>query len=251
MKRAAHRRPYVLYLLLISLTAPISAVEISGLPTNPEDWVCADPNPVMDPKEWCGKERTRRAPAELPTGPEWMSDVAGKNAFDSALKDFLVGLEYREKGLDWYGDMNWRLTGPIVGALPSGGEFSGSSYGAHPAVRIYYSPEVMDWLCSGREGQIEPGAMIIKEMRNLEKTAITAPDNCMEITADQEPTSWAVMVKGNGETADDWYWANPTNSRNDPGKPTCSNSKHTSLLVAIYSIFFPCPEEWKKIELPS
>lgn len=203
---------------------PTGAAEetASPLPPDPADWVCADPEPTIDPATWCETAREPRQSAQLGAAPALLNDVDGKNAFDTALKNFLVGLDYREKGLDWYGDANWRLTGPIVGPLPADGAFAGKSYGVHPAVRIYYSPEVVDWLCSDRQGEIAPGGMIIKEMRDLDKTPITAPDQCMEIPTDEplEPTSWTVMVKGDGQTVDGWYWANPTNSVNDPDKST-------------------------------
>ena len=63
--------------------------------------------------------------------------------------------------------MNWRLTGPYVGKIGSG-----ESFGTHPAVRIYYSPEVVDWLCNGREGEIPDGAMIVKEMHKINKKLV-------------------------------------------------------------------------------
>src|SRR5262249_18988511 len=80
----------------------------------------------------------------------------------------------------------------------------------HPAVRIYYSPEMIDWLCGGRQGEIPNGAMIIKEMHAIDPTLEIALDDegCMEIRADVVPTSWAVMVKADTASFDGWYWAN-------------------------------------------
>ena len=48
---------------------------------------------------------------------------------------------YRYRDLGWCVDKSLRDTGPYIHHL---------SYGVHPTVRIYYSPEVMDWLRSGR-----------------------------------------------------------------------------------------------------
>jgi hypothetical protein len=73
--------------------------------------------------------------------------------YEPLLFDFLESKQYQE--LDWAYDKRVRDTGPYI---------DGVSYGTHPAVRIYYSPEVYDWLKNGRVGDLPDGAMIIKEM---------------------------------------------------------------------------------------
>src|SRR5690606_6316948 len=97
-------------------------------------------------------------PADLGV-PAAISDLTRKNVFDERLQDFLVNGGYK----DWVHDLTWRLTGPYVGEIPDG-----NSYGVHPAVRIYYSPEVMEWLCGGRKGRIGDNAMLVKEMHNID-----------------------------------------------------------------------------------
>ena len=102
--------------------------------------------------------------------------------------------------------MNWRMTGPYVGVIGKG-EF----YGVHStAVRIYYSPEVIDCLCADRSGEIPDGAMIIKEQHPINESLNIAVDSqgCMDILADVEPTHWTVFIKNKGASKDGWYQGN-------------------------------------------
>src|SRR4029450_691179 len=114
------------------------------LPPDPADWVCADkpPSPA-DLEQWCRDHPDRGRPAQLPVPPP-LSRLADKNAFDvGVLQEFLRRREYVSLG--WQHDLSWRFTGPYVGTIGSG-----DNYGTHPAVRLYYSPEVIDSLCGGR-----------------------------------------------------------------------------------------------------
>ena len=63
----------------------------------------------------------------------------------------------------WTRDKMVRDTGPYIAAEAIGtpGDLD---YGVHPAVRIYYSPEVMTWLKNGRQGVVADGGVIVKEM---------------------------------------------------------------------------------------
>ena len=61
------------------------------------------------------------------------------DAFHDRLLAFLQGTEYVTLG--WCSDKGVRDTGPFV---------NGTYLGTHPAVRVYYSPEVMAWLAGGR-----------------------------------------------------------------------------------------------------
>lgn len=190
---------------------PPAPVELQAFePGDPSTWTC-DPEPIT-PEQiagWCGEHGDRGKPSSLPL-PVGMSDPAAKNAYDETLRKFLRDREYRKLG--WVPDQRWRMTGPYVG--PFGG---GKSYGVHPAVRIWYSPEVVDWMCNGREGPLPDGAMIIKEMHSIKADQLGLDPNadCMrvEIEPDEiEPESWTVMVRAAEQTHDGWYWANPTGS---------------------------------------
>lgn len=192
-----------------------------GLPPNPDDWVCEQsppPVPMERIRAWCDAHPERGERIDLGV-PGSISKLPQKNAFDKRLQDFLAGRRY-DTELGWFSDKTWRLTGPYVGEIGSG-----KSYGVHPAVRIYYSPEMMDWLCGGREGDIPVNAMLIKEMHNIDSSLGIDPNGlCLIVQTppDQiKPTSWTVMTR-NGDSFDGWYWANPANPENSgfvPGNP--------------------------------
>ena len=91
-------------------------------------------------------------------------------------------------------------------------------YGTHPAVRIYYSPEVMDWLNSGRQGDVADGGMIIKEM--FPPPAALYVDPVIGDPPPKDPTTgaspldglisaWTVMVKDRSVAKGGWFYANP------------------------------------------
>lgn len=58
---------------------------------------------------------------------------------EKQLLAYLNTLEYRNLG--WCQDKSVRDTGPLI---------QGTAAILHPAVRIYYSPEVSNWLLNGR-----------------------------------------------------------------------------------------------------
>ena len=187
------------------------------LPENPNDWVCSTESAAEIQQKadaWCkehlpnDKELDWRKRIGFTMMPGEMTDLNKKNAFDGALRKFLRAQVYTQLS-GWGFDQNWRMTGPYVGEFGSG-----QSYGVHPAVRVYYSPEMVDWMCGNRKGEIPIGAMIIKEMANInEDLGIVKPDNCMHIPDDDKriPSSWTVMFRTD-VTHDQWYWANPTNT---------------------------------------
>jgi len=178
------------------------------LPPNPRNWVCQDSLAGATEQqidEFCllNTDKGEPAPPFLQDPPP-ISELDMKNIYDLGLRAFLRERTYAME-LDWSRDMNWRLTGPYVGNIGSG-----ENFGTHPAVRIYYSPEVIDWLCNGREGEIPDGAMIVKEMHSIDESLDIelSKEGCIVITADVEPSSWTVMVKQSGESLDGWYWGN-------------------------------------------
>ena len=186
------------------------------LPADPTQWVCA--GSLMEQTQaqiaqWCQMhpERGQPAPIALQT-PAPLSQLEAKNAYDTAFQTFLRNREYATT-LQWQADLTWRLTGPYVGPIGTG-----MSFGVHPAVRIYYSPEMIDWLCNDRQGTPPDGAMLIKEMHPINPLLNIGldDDGCMEIRADVEPTSWAVMVKADNASFDGWYWANYSAAPQEP-----------------------------------
>lgn len=114
--------------------------DTGGLPDDPSKWICEGTDTPVTPEQigaWCRDHPDRGEPARFATKPATLSDLAAKNAYDQEFRSFLRARTYRALG--WHHDKRWRLTGPYVGDLGTG-----SSYGVHPLVRIYYSPEMVD-----------------------------------------------------------------------------------------------------------
>ena len=124
--------------------------------------------------------------------------------FHDKLLAFLEKTEYVK--LKWCVDKGVRDTGPYVN----------STYlGTHPAVRIYYSPGIMNWLVNGRINDIPNGAMIVKEMYN---PGPAARYEGKPLT----PASWTVMIKDSKASKDGWFWGGLWTS--DPPMPKPSDS---------------------------
>jgi mono/diheme cytochrome c family protein len=188
----------------------------SGLPSNPKKWVCQDSLPATQEEidEWCESHTDRGLPLppELRNPPP-VSDFANYLDYSNRLKNFLTSQSYKDLG--WVSDAHWRLSGPS--ANPPGGNFS-HNYGPHFPLKVYYSPEMVDWLCHGRSGQIPDGAMMVKAMAfysnplsgDLETTV--AADGCMDLQQTTttgmpiSPILWAPMLKSHNSSYDGWLW---------------------------------------------
>ncbi|MBN9416830.1 hypothetical protein ABS71_08825 [bacterium SCN 62-11] len=135
---------------------------------------------------------TANVPNSMPaTGLPLPSQVP-EPVYQARLFAFLEGLDYRTAG--WIKDKSIRDTGPYK---------NGIYYGTHPAVRIYYSPDMMGWLQGGRQGEIPDGSIIIKEM--YPPPAARYPDG--DPKAQLVPKQWTVMVRDKAGAVDGWYWA--------------------------------------------
>ncbi|MFL5330002.1 MAG: cytochrome P460 family protein [Gemmataceae bacterium] len=125
--------------------------------------------------------------------------------FEGVLFPFLNDRRYQSLG--WAVDKNVRDTGPFI---------EGKYYGTHPAVRVYYSQEVISWLRGGRHGPLPDGAVIVKEQypppaaRHVGKSETELWDSL---------ESWTVMVKDSGGSHDGWFWSNPE-------KGQCNTESH-------------------------
>lgn len=110
---------------------------------------------------------------------------------------------------DWVADTQIRDTGPYIAENPlSEGVLD---FGVHPAVRIFYSPNMAAWIEAGRpaEGPRQP-AMLVKEMY------YPPPAARYRLLTDETKrahvTSWTVMLYAPERVADGWFWlygANP------------------------------------------
>jgi len=135
---------------------------------------CAHAGPVPD---------ALRLPPTVPPGEP--------TAIEKRMLAYLSTYRYRELG--WCVDKYVRDTGPYV---------HGQYYGTHPAVRIYYSPEMIAWLRGGRRGVPRDGAVMIKEQ-------YAPPAAIYEGRRDGalRPTDWTVMIRRSSASRDGWFWA--------------------------------------------
>jgi hypothetical protein len=116
--------------------------ELPPLPPNPADWVCQDSLSAVSPAAidaWCSTNANRGLPTLTTLQiPPPLANLLAKNIFDVVFQGFLRRRVY-DTVLGWKHDLSWRLTGPYVGTIGNG-----LSLGVHPAVRVYYSPEMID-----------------------------------------------------------------------------------------------------------
>lgn len=177
----------------------------SNLPKNPRRWTCASSRNGASrfrKKAWCRQTLDRGEPLpSLLRHPPPLSEPILKNAYDIAIQEFAEARAYLDLG--WQHDQSWRFTGPYVGTIGSG-----ENYGTHIAIRVAYSPEVIDWLCDGRRGELPDGAMIVKEMASIDSDLGVELDQegCMTIPGDVTPDSWTIMIKQRDQSRDGWYW---------------------------------------------
>jgi len=142
-------------------------------------------------------------PADLP-----LPSTLPLQTYEQHLYPWLMYRKYAQLG--WAKDKMVRDTGSFV---------DGNYYATHPAVRIYYSPEVTRWLKNGRKGELPDGAMIIKEMfappAVMYQELANAPKyknnpDAYESLLVQLITEWTVMVRDRAGSQDGWFWAAPT-----------------------------------------
>ncbi|MDT5158515.1 MAG: hypothetical protein QOH51_2872 [Acidobacteriota bacterium] len=112
-----------------------------------------------------------------------LPSAVGVVEFERRLIPFLKGRCYQK----WVADREIRDTGPFV---------AGVYYGTHPAVKVFYSPEMWDWVKKkNRHGDAADGATIIKE----QFTPPASPDSPL--------TGWSIMVRDEKGAWDGWYWS--------------------------------------------
>ncbi len=184
-----------------------------AVPEDPSRWVCRE---AVEPdaarvEQFCAEARGR--PLASPEAPATVWDLEKKNAYDLALQALLrnrpyarpCGSESEAGPCGWAADPAWRPTGPYAGPIGAG-----RSIDTHGLVRVFYSPEVVDWLCRGREGALPAGAAVVAEVRPVDPDSGMRADpesGCLS-TVEEElpPASWEVMIKSPGASRDGWYW---------------------------------------------
>jgi cytochrome c553 len=138
----------------------------------------------------------------------YLPSQKGDEVFEKLLSDYTNKGCYKNDPR-WKQDLEVRDTGPFIAGKP---------YGTHNAVRVYYSPEIVKWLGSGKdgdrkEGDIPDGATIIKEMYpNPAQQNVDTKIKCNDPWSDQDPppyrcTGLAIMVRDKKGSWDGWFWS--------------------------------------------
>lgn len=138
----------------------------------------------------------------------YLPSQRGDEVFEKLLSDYTNRGCYKNDSR-WKSDLEIRDTGAFIAGKP---------YGTHNAVRVYYSPEIVKWLGSGKdsdrkEGDIPDGATIIKEMYpNPAQQTIDTKIKCNDPFGDQDPppyrcTGLAIMVRDKKGSWDGWFWS--------------------------------------------
>ncbi|MEA2163328.1 MAG: hypothetical protein QOK37_1455 [Thermoanaerobaculia bacterium] len=114
--------------------------------------------------------------------------------FETALRAFLTARCFETLG--WTHDPFVRDTGPYI---------DGNYYGTHPAVRVWYSPDVATWMgyppAKRATTSIAENAIIVKEMFSPPAADYSVPPK----PSDSE--GYTVMVRDTGGSFDGWYWS--------------------------------------------
>lgn len=141
--------------------------------------------------------------------PYLPSSPRGIDAYEKVLSDFVNKGCYKTSP-GWKADNQIRDTGPYINGKP---------YGTHNAVRVYYSPEIVDWMNKGRkEGEIPDGGAIVKEMYPMPAA--------QQAQAFPPPGGWAIMVRDKKGAWDGWFWSD--------GSPTIDYSSYQNAGYGLY-----------------
>jgi len=222
----------------------------SLLPPNPEDWVCHDTAPVTqkDIDAWCKSHPKGSRGLPLPDdlrNPPPIADFAAYTTYSENLKTFLSvpdqNMQFGYTKLGWISDAHWRLSGPsVVPANPMPSDFF-HNYGPHFPLKVYYSPEMVDWLCSGRKGEIPDGAMMVKAMNvfsNL-NISVNQDDGCMQIADPVQPNLWTPMIRSSKSSYDGWLWT----IQQAPADPALKPPQFPPPLFGLSAFTVPIPDD--------
>ena len=164
--------------------------------------------------------------------------TAVQNSAPLALPGSMPLVDYEKKLYRWiierqYSKLDWAMD---KGVRDTGAYLNGQYYGTHPAVRIFYSPGVMQWLQSGRPADkaIPDGAMIVKEMFTPPAAIYRelANDPRYRDPAEYEKliaslvNGWTVMVKDSHSSSDGWFWASVS-------RPTAKQTIEQSIALQV------------------
>jgi hypothetical protein len=160
---------------------------------------------IPDKQTLCSAIPGTPLPTEL-WPPEQLVTLDEQNGYAERLRsEFLVPRVYDTK-LGWVGDAHWRLSGDFEGC-PSDGSFA--NFGVHLLVRVWYSPEVVAWLCRDRSTELPAGAAMVKEEHFFQGDGLLVIDPKTHRAAPEQELSSdliTVMIKRPSAQWDGYYW---------------------------------------------
>lgn len=191
-------RPAALRALMIALVVPgvVPHALASALCPAERD----TPQLPADPALCAALEAVVRRPSALPL-----------DQYEAQLGRYLRNYCHRDPDAGWKTDKRLRDTGPYIATL-AGGAWSGTGYGTHAPVIVWYSKEMYAWLKTNRpvDGGAPPaqarpvpdGSIIVKEMYPSPAAACASVD-----PAHLQPSNGAaVMVRDRVAAQDGWFW---------------------------------------------
>jgi hypothetical protein len=133
------------------------------------------------------------APAACNLAPS-LPPSKNTSTFEMAVRAFVTARCYETLG--WTHDPFVRDTGPFILDNP---------YGTHPAVRVWYSPDVASWMKLPAEKRattpIIDNAIIVKEMFQPPAALYSVPPK------NSDTEGWTIMVRDANGSFDGWYWS--------------------------------------------
>ena len=208
----------ILWVVLFSLIVPVHIVAAQDAAQDVCQCVTCGQIPVPGTGQWnsvaemcaAGELLPNIPPELIPPPADKLQTQEEKNAYAAIVRKFLEDRKYQE----WIPDAHFRFTGDIKGC-PVDGILS---FGTHNLVRIWYSKPVIKWMCSGRQGELPDGAMIVKEEWIVNEQSKVIIDlstydpvtGTYEMGAPQNLTDAPLvvpMIKRKSNSFDGWYWA--------------------------------------------
>jgi len=162
---------------------------------------------IPDEQALCSSIPGRPLPEDL-WPPEQLVSLDEQNDYVERLREEFLKPRLYATELGWVGDAHWRLSGDFQGC-PSDGTFA--SFGVHLLVRVWYSPEVVAWMCGGRTSELPAGAMVVKEEHFFQGDGVLVIDPATHRAAPSQdladqPGILTFMIKRPSVTRDGYYW---------------------------------------------
>jgi hypothetical protein len=209
--------------------AMVSSIAVAASPTCPEE---QSTQQVPTDLSMCHSLlRAVQNPSQLPL-----------DKYEAVLHQYLEGMCHRDLAAGWTVDKRVRDTGPWIGTYASG-QWTGTYYGTHAPVLVWYSPEMYAWLKANRQeakpedrpvtsGLAPPlapdappvpdGAIIVKEMYTPPAAACTAV-NPLYLKATSKGA--AIMVRDSKGAHDGWFWSGYGWGAPDPDWPAPAGNR--------------------------